>query len=192
MTQTELLRYLFPLLEESGIEYMLTGSFASGLYGEPRLTLDIDLVVVLSKEQVPGFLKRFSPVEFYSSDELVYSAIKNHSLFNILHIASGNKIDLKVREDNEYARVEFSRRRRLFILSNLEGWVAAPEDVIINKMRFYREGGSEKHLRDITGIIKVSKTEIDMAYINEWAEKIQLMEVWNAVLQKLNLIEGAK
>ena len=62
---------------------------------------------------------------------------------------------------------------------------ASPEDVIIKKMEYYREGGSEKHLRDITGILKVSAGEIDQAYIVEWAERLGLAPIWTAIQQRL-------
>ncbi len=71
----------------------------------------------------------------------------------MLHHQSGLKVDFVFRKQNAHARIEFSRRRRLEILTGLEAWIAAPEDVIIAKLRFYREGQSEKHLNDIRGII---------------------------------------
>lgn len=67
----------------------------------------------------------------------------------------------------------------------LVSYVASPEDIIISKMIYYREGGSEKHMRDITGILKISGEEIDMDYINRWSEDLDLMEIWQAILGRI-------
>jgi hypothetical protein len=64
-------------------------------------------------------------------------------------------------------------------------FVASPEDVIIGKMLYYREGGSEKHLRDITGILKVSGDQVDRAYVARWAAELGVTEIWQAVLRRL-------
>ncbi len=66
-----------------------------------------------------------------------------------------------------------------------EGAFASPEDVIIKKMEFYREGGSEKHLRDITGILKISGEEVDMRYIEEWAGRLGLVDIWEAIKNRV-------
>ena len=69
----------------------------------------------------------------------------------------------------------------MVILPDMEGYTARPEDVILAKMQYYREGGSEKHLRDITGILKVSGEDVDRAYVNKWAEQLNLKEIWDAI-----------
>ena len=71
------------------------------------------------------------------------------------------------------------------ILPDTEGYTASPEDIIISKMKYYRQGGSEKHLRDITGIVKVSGKDVDFKYIANWAEKLELSEIWEAILRRV-------
>lgn len=66
-----------------------------------------------------------------------------------------------------------------------EAYFASPEDVIIKKMDFYREGGSEKHLRDITGILKISSDIIDIDYITKWADSLSLRDIWDAILKRI-------
>lgn len=83
------------------------------------------------------------------------------------------------------SKAEFSRRRRSKVFSDQETNFASPEDVIIKKMEFYREGGSEKHLRDITGILKISGDAVDQTYISEWAIHLGLTEIWDAILRRL-------
>ena len=65
-------------------------------------------------------------------------------------------------------------------------YVCAPEDIIISKMAYYRQGGSDKHLRDITGIMKVSGDQVDTAYVERWAKELDLMEIWEAILRRLS------
>ena len=63
--------------------------------------------------------------------------------------------------------------------------MGAPEDIIISKMRYYRQSQQEKHLRDITGIIRVRGEELDRAYIARWAEEYYLTDIWHAILRRL-------
>ena len=79
----------------------------------------------------------------------------------------------------------FKRGRRIHPAKSYSAEFASPEDVIIKKMEYYREGGSEKHLRDITGILKVSAGEIDQGYIVEWAQRLGLEPIWTAIQQRL-------
>ena len=71
------------------------------------------------------------------------------------------------------------------MFSDQETNFASPEDVIIKKMEFYRDGGSEKHLRDITGILKISGDAVDRNYISEWAKRLELTDIWDAILKRL-------
>ena len=64
--------------------------------------------------------------------------------------------------------------------------MARPEDIIISKMLYYKQGGSEKHMRDITGILKVSGEEVDRAYVERWAEELGLKEIWEAIQKRLS------
>ena len=185
MDQVDLLRYLLAALERLGIPYMLVGSFASGAYGEPRMTRDIDVVVDLKRQQVADLCRAFASEEFYVSRQAVLDAIRGQGQFNIIHSTSGNKIDLVIAGTDAWARAEMSRRRRMHILPDLEGYCARPEDVILGKMKHYREGGSEKHLRDIAGIVKVSGNEVDRDYVSLWAKQMGLMDIWQALLRRL-------
>ncbi len=63
--------------------------------------------------------------------------------------------------------------------------VAAPEDVIIGKLVYYREGGSDKHLRDITGMLEFSNDLIDYGYVAEFAAKLGVAEIWQTILIRL-------
>jgi hypothetical protein len=184
--QVDLLRYVVEVLEERGITYMVVGCFASGAYGEPRLTQDIDIVVDLRPDQVEPLCAAFPEEDYYVSREAALNAVVRREQFNIIHPASGNRIDLIIARKDAWGQAQLSRRQRMRVFPDRDVYFARPEDIIISKMAYYREGGSEKHLRDITGIMKVSGEEVDTAYIRQWAEKLGLTEIWQAIVRRLS------
>ena len=185
MEQYELLRHLVGCFESVGIRYIVTGSMASMAYGEPRFTNDIDVVADIKEEHIAGLKHCFPEGEFYLSEEAVREAISEWQQFNIIHPASGLKIDVIVRKKNAFDDSRFHRYKRFNFTEDTAANFASPEYVIIKKMEFYKEGGSEKHIRDITGILKVSGGAIDYSYIGKWAEKLDIKEVWEAVLKRI-------
>lgn len=184
MDQAELLKYVVDAFEALGIDYMIGGAHAAVFYGEPRLTRDIDVVADVRLEHVPRLLERFPAGEFYLSEEAAQGAILGRGQFNIIHPSSGLKIDVILPKGTEYDAVQFSRRERHAMLEGHDAYFARPEDVILSKMLYFREGGSERHVRDIIGILKVSGSEIGMAYIAEWAARLGLVEIWESVRRR--------
>ena len=196
MEQVDVLRRAIEVLEQLNITYMVGGSIACSVYGEPRATLDIDVVVDLRPDQIRMLCEAFPPDEWYVSEEAVREAVAARDMFNVIHGASGNKIDFIVAKKDPWGRQQMAHRRRVRILPDCEGYAAAPEDIIISKMAYYRQGGHEKHLRDITGILKTSDEPVDRAYIAQWAEQLGLTEIWQAILRRVGqtgkgLPEGA-
>ena len=185
MEQAELLSHVVHLLEEQEITYMLVGSLASGVYGEPRLTHDIDVVLELRPNQVAQLCAAFPPSDYDVSEQAAHEAIAGGSQFNVIHPASGNKIDFMIARQDAWGRSQIRRRRLEQILPGQPGYMAAPEDVIIGKLWYFREGGSEKHLRDVAAMLQVSGDEIDKDDISHWAQQLDLTEEWQAVLDRL-------
>lgn len=105
--------------------------------------------------------------------------------FNIIQPDSGLKVGVIIPADSPFNQNRLQRRRRLRPYGEVDAWFASPEDVIIKKMEYYREGGSEKHLRNITGMLKVSGNTIDRAYISEWADQLGVRPIWQAVCERL-------
>lgn len=181
----ELLARVVEAFEQLHIPYLVTGSVASMAYGEPRLTNDIDLVAGIKDQHVGGLLATFPSDAFYLSEEAIREAIRHETQFNIIHPASGLKVDVIVRKDTPFDRSRFARARTLRPTESYTAAFASAEDVIIKKMEYYQEGGSEKHLRDITGMMKVSSGEIDEGYIVEWADRLGLRFIWEMIQQRL-------
>lgn len=186
MEQSELLRRLVTEVERLGLQYLITGSAATILYGEPRLTNDIDIVVVLPASRVAEFCRSFPAPEFYVDEESAMMAVHDHGQFNILHPNSGLKVDVMVPPETPFNRARFARGARVKPAADYEATFASPEDVIIKKMEYFNEGGSEKHLRDIAGVLRITGDRIDLAYITEWALRLGLADVWEAVLRRVN------
>jgi hypothetical protein len=181
----ELLDRLVSALERLQIPYLITGSVAAMAYGEPRLTNDIDVVVDINESHINGLLAQFPSGEFYLSDEAIRDALTRKGQFNIIHPVSGLKIDVMIQQGTAFEQSRFGRARLVHFTERQGGRFAAPEDVILKKMEYYREGGSEKHLRDIAGIMKVSAGTIDELYIGRWADQLGLLDIWEAVLRRL-------
>ena len=168
-------------LDECGIPYMVAGSVAAILYGEPRLTNDMDVVAALEPRKTEELLAHFSAEDFYvPSAEFVQAVIARGGSFNIIHVPSGSKVDVIVRRQTAFAAEEFSRRRRVPFTEGVDASVATPEDVIVSKLLYYVEGRSEKHLRDIAGILRVSAGRIDERYVESWVSRLNLAEPWQA------------
>lgn len=185
MEQHELLRHAARCFDKHGIRYFVTGAVAAIAYGEPRLTIDIDIVADLREDEIPKLKGCYPEGEFYFDEDSAKRAVSARSQFNIIHPESGLKIDVMISRGDEFDENRFRRARRLRLLEDTEVAFASPEDVILKKMAFYRDGGSEKHLRDIAGILKISAGGIDLAYIGEWAKKLDLEEIWAAFPQPL-------
>jgi len=181
MEQSDLLRHLARKLDALELRYFVTGSIASTYFGEPRFTNDIDVVVDLPSSHVTALCRAFPPPDFYVSKDAVRQAIEHRTQFNIIHPTSGLKIDVMISQDTPFDHSRFARATRVTPDLDYQASFASAEDVIIKKMQYYQEGGSEKHLRDITGILKVAGPQIDRDYVAEWATRLGLDTIWSAV-----------
>ena len=186
MEQSELLRFVVSALERLAIPYFVTGSVVTIFYGEPRLTNDIDVVVGLTSEMAGEFCRQFPESDFYVSPEAALEAIRHHSMFNIIQPRTGLKVDVIVPPPSEFNRSRFVRSRRVQAGDDWDASFASPEDAILKKLEFYRAGGSDKHLRDIAGVLKTTGAEIDRGYIDKWADLLGVADVWRAVLARLS------
>ena len=139
------------------------------------MTRDIDIVIALREEDVPRFVDLFQD-DFYVDHDMVVEAIRNESMFNIIHNESPVKIDFIVRKNSEYRRLEFDRRRKVPI-GFIDLWLVSPEDLILSKLWWARDSHSEQPLSDIRNIMRYVK-ELDRQYINEWVWKLGLAEIY--------------
>ena len=171
-------------LEALGLPYMVTGSTASMIYGEPRLTLDVDLVVDLAVERAEAFLSAFPETAFYRPPLEVVRlecARDSHGHFNLIHHETGMKADVYLAARDELHRWGLAHRRRIPFGAG-ELWLAPPEYVILRKLEFFREGGSEKHLRDLRGMLAAGLA-LDRAFLDTELHRRGLEALWRRVAE---------
>jgi hypothetical protein len=166
-------------LDALGADYMITGATAAILYGQPRLTNDLDVVVALREAHIKALPRAFPDSDFYLPPEAV---IRNETArpmrghFNILHLASGYKADVYLVGADPLHAWDLPLRRRVPWTDTLALSVAPPEYVILRKLEYFREGQSSKHPADIRAIL--ATTPIDGAALQSWIERLGLDDIW--------------
>lgn len=128
----------------------------------------------------------FAQPEFYVSLEAAYDAVRTHTQFNVIH-ESGMKADFIVAGGHplDRERMQHTRRERIGPDPGGEPSFASPEHVIIKKLEFFKEGQSDKHLRDVAGILKIMGEKLDRAYIVKWAADLGVLDIWQAVVKRV-------
>jgi hypothetical protein len=161
-------------IEAVGGEYFVGGSVASSLQGEPRATNDIDIVVSMLSFRVRAFAETLGS-DFDIDQAMVRDALSHGGSANIFYLPLVTKVDIFGVGSAVYDEVEFSRRHRVKVRrTGEELWIKSPEDTVLRKLCWYREGGevSEKQWRDVIEVLRVSKHEIDPAYLDSWAPRL--------------------
>ena len=163
--ELDVLRIVGDRLATLRLPYMLTGSFALAHYATPRMTRDIDIVVELDEAAVMGLVAAFE-ADFYVDPVVALSAVRQVRLFNLLHLPSGIKVDVIIRKPDDYRRLEFSRRQQVLI-GDFPIWVVSREDLILSKLVWSRDSGSELQRQDIRALL--DSRELDRDYLRGWA-----------------------
>ncbi len=166
-------------LERVGAPYMITGATAAILYGQPRVTNDLDVVLSLDDAGRAALLRAFPETEFYVPPESVIQAEQARAQrghFNLIHLESGYKADIYLTGADPLHAWALPRCRRVPWAGNLRIPVAPPEYVVLRKLEFYREGRSTKHLADIEAIRTV--TGLDDAVLTPWLDRLGLASLW--------------
>jgi len=149
------------------IPYMLTGSIAMNYYASPRMTRDIDVVVVMGKENIDKVVEAFG-MDYYISKEAVELSIENESMFNMIHLESVIKVDCIVRKSTEYRQLEFERRHEI-TLKDFKTYVVSKEDLVLSKLVWAKDSRSEMQLKDVSNLLA---TGCDEHYLVEWADQL--------------------
>ena len=180
MSLDDLLSRLAPALERAQAPFMLTGSVASSAHGLPRSTRDLDILIAPTQAQLIKLIREFPHSVYYADEEQALQALVNRSQFNVIDFVTGWKIDFIIAEDSEYGRTAMMRRMPVAIAGTTIS-VAAPEDVLIAKLRWSQKGGSDRQLEDAAGIVTTQGNSLDYSYIERWVREFHLQKQWDVV-----------
>lgn len=175
-------------LEAAGIDYMITGSMASSLQGEPRSTHDLDLVVAVDARHVTDLAAAFPAPEYYLDEADATEAIQRSGMFSLIHVTEGDKVDFWPLTHSAFDRSRFPRRYPETVLG-MRMMVSAPEDTILAKLDWARrQGGSEKQFTDALRIYEVQHGQLDIAYLGEWARRLGLESLWERLRDEAEVV----
>jgi hypothetical protein len=168
------------ILEQLGVRYCIGDSVASSVYGEVRMTLDVDFVADLGPRHVDAFVAAVES-DFHVVDEAIRRAIHDRSSFTLIHEETLVKADVYVPPDDQTHREQLVRSRHVALRAETGSEVeqASPEDVVIHKLRWYEMDGqvSDRQWRDVLGVIKVQGPSLDLAHLERAAEALGLSEL---------------
>lgn len=157
-------------LDETKIEYMLSGSVAMGIYVPSRNSLDVDVVINLKEEDINSFMNLFSK-RYYMNPATIREEVKSKGMFNIIDNRSAFKVDFLILKNSEYRRHEFDRKYKVNFLGT-EIWAVSIEDLILSKLIWIQELESDMQKRDIASLLQYKP--IDFNYLSQWITKLQL------------------
>jgi hypothetical protein len=173
------------VLEALGVPYHVGGSFASSIHGLPRQTRDIDLVADLPLLAVPSFVARLGR-DFYLDDEAIRRAIERRTQFNLIHLASGFKVDIFLPGPGAFDRNELARSAPFQLAEEPPRIVnvKSPEDTLLRKLVWYRGGGeiSDRQWGDVLGIVRTQAERLDLPYLREWAGALGVADLLERAL----------
>lgn len=180
MEPLELAHTMGVTFDALGVKWVLGGSLASSLSGEPRATMDIDMAVRMTLAQALELVDVVRN-DFYVNEHMVIDAVARHASFNLIPNTSPYKVDVFALGDGMLDRRQIDRRRRVIVAGppSYELWVGSPEDQILRKLTWYRLGQevSDRQWRDIVGILRVQSSFLDLADLRSTADAVGLRDL---------------
>ncbi len=170
-------------LDSLGVASTIGGSIASSFAGEPRSTIDIDIVAAIDGRHIPGLLQALSP-DFYVDAGALHRAVRSKGSVNLIHQATMLKVDIFVAGGTPLDRQQLARRRPVEVRPGEVLHVHPPEDILLQKLRWYRLGGevSDRQWRDVLGIVRVQTGRLDIDYLRTHAPSIDVADLLERVL----------
>jgi hypothetical protein len=175
------------ILDRIGVAYVIGGSFASSVHGEPRSTNDVDMVADLHEADVDAFIEGVES-QCYVSRDAASHAVRIGGSFNVIEISSAVKVDIFVAGSDAFDRERLKRRLAVTFSSGPQTttlFVDTAEDTILRKLEWYRRGGesSERHWRDVLGMVSAQRGNLDRAFLREWAAMLGVADLLERVLE---------
>jgi hypothetical protein len=171
------------VLDSLGIPNTVGGSIASSFAGEPRSTIDIDIVAAIETAHVPALVTALTPA-FYVDGDALDRAVRTRTAANLIHQASMLKVDLFVAGGTPLDTQQLARRQMIDVGGGRALGVHPPEDILLQKLRWYRLGGevSDRQWRDVIAIVRVQGTRLDLSYLRQNAPVLGVADLLDRVL----------
>lgn len=174
----ELLVSVAGILDDLKIPYLVTGGMAVFVWGRPRFTADIDIVVELNIKDVSvltAVLAQLGKAN-YIDKHMIEEAVRNGGEFNFIHGETGVKVDFWVAKNDMFENMRMKRKIARQILGRKVCFIS-PEDLIISKLQWSKISASSRHTEDIESILKISGGKLDKKYLNFWISKLNLEDI---------------
>ncbi len=190
LSYEEFVHQVIAAIEAAGVAYMIGGAIATWAWGEPRTTLDLDVVVNIPLEAVGQLSKELEKRDMLVPEDIILDNILENRAdlpINAIHMYSGYKADLyPLREGDQLRASAFERRQKIDLGEPLgEVYLHSPEDLIIYKLWYYSISQQTKHIRDITSIVITLGDELDFNYIEYWVNNRGLTSLWGDLLDRI-------
>lgn len=179
MSYVEVLRRIAPKLEKSDIPYMITGSIAASYYGLARATQDLDIVISSSPEKLRTLIELFPQTEYYAMLEDALDAYRHQSMFNVLDMVSGWKIDFIFQKSGPFSRTAFERCKPVNF-GGVASSMISVEDLILSKLEWSKMSESERQVRDAAIVMEKRSRELDRDYLSRWVKELRLEAQWDS------------
>lgn len=182
--QEELLKKIGEILENLKIPYIVTGGIAVTVWGRPRFTADIDVVVALRVQKLDRLAEELLQIDkdVYVDKLMMQRALERIGEFNFIHPSSGLKVDFWILKNNLFAKEQLTRKIRKEIAGVSVDFIS-PEDLILSKLLWHKESGSDRQLEDIGSVLRRQK-KLDWKYLRKWAKEQSTLKVLENLWKK--------
>ena len=175
------------VLEAVGATYAIWGGVAVAVYGEPRFTHDMDILLDGDSVPIPLLVKRLQESHFFVDPIAIRKVCREGGFCNVIHEPYQIKVDLYVPHESPLKAMIVSRIKLPFDEMRRAAYVTA-ESVIIAKLIAYQDSQSTRHLEDIGAIIRIQQRKLDLHHIELMAIKLGLFHIWGRELEKNRLV----
>jgi len=184
MTPEELLVKISEILDNLKIPYAVTGGFAISVWGKPRYTADIDIIVELVEKNIKPLAKNLLSIDkdVYADEDMIKDALIHKSEFNFIHPDTGLKVDFFVMADNSYNKLKL-KRAVLRDMYGAKSYFVSPEDLVLSKLLWSKESDSWKQKEDIKTVLENPKIKLDFKYIKKWAERQGTLDILEKIIK---------
>jgi hypothetical protein len=180
------------VLDGLGIPYLIGGSLASSVHGEPRSTNDVDILADFRPEHVLSFVQAIQ-AEYYVSETAVREAVGLGRHFNVIHMKAAVKVDVCVAGDDPFDQERLRLRERLQLPTEPEVtvYLDTAEHSVLRKLEWYRRGGevSDRQWRDVLAILRIQQARLNGTRLDAWASRLGVSDLLERACREAALDE---